>query len=403
MYLTLQNIMELLVLAVVALLVPMLSPFFRMRKAVVSRSKDECSTEASEKEANMPVSIVIVEHDSAFRLEKVLPMYLSQNYGADYQVVVVIDQNDSESEDVLKRHSDNPHLYYTTLPVTSRYLSRKKLGITLGMRAAKYDWVIVADVHCAPATQQWLKSFAAHCTEDKRLVLGMTPYEDEAPAYYRFEHLRTMLYFMRSAMKGMAFSTNQSLVALRKSDFFEQKGFGGNLEYTRSEFEFLVNKFAAEGQCDLALEEKSWLTQFNPNKERWLMRHLSALHSFPAMQRRGMFRFLFHLDSWVMHLFNLLMLCLIVLMCLGLKGDMEKKPMNDDEVIADVIFLGVFILLWIITLVERCLLYAPVLKAFSNVHPLSAVFIESFFSLRNFVLRIRYWFTDKNGFITHKL
>ena len=36
-------------------------------------------------------------------------------------------KGDSEIEDVIKRYSDNPNLYSTYIPNSSRYVSRKKL------------------------------------------------------------------------------------------------------------------------------------------------------------------------------------------------------------------------------------------------------------------------------------
>lgn len=395
-------IITIAVLLVFALITPLFSPYFRGRK-LVPLLQEAAASEAPEAPAAEPVSIVIVEHDSAFRLEKVLPQYLSQQYAADYQVIVVIDKNDSESEDVLKRHSDNPHLYYIMLPVTSRYLSRKKLGITLGMRAAKYDWVIVTDVHCAPSSDQWLSHFATHCTPDNNMVLGMTPYEEGTSAYQRFEHLRTMLYHLRQAQKGMPFSTNQSLVALRKGEFFEQKGFSGNLEYIRAEFEFLVNKFAKEGSCALAVEPESWLRQYKPNYERWRMRHLFSIDAFKDLQRRRPFRFLFHLDLWAMHLTNILCLMVVALGVCCYIHETELIPSNDEYLMAWIVFSVAPQLLWIVSLVLRIYLYAPVLHAFDNVSSIGAVLMEWTLSWRNLMFRIRYWLADKNDFITHKL
>lgn len=405
-------IILLVVLLILALVTPLFSPFFRARKLtnLVKRKEGVYAAPVGDAEGESqaePISIVIVEHDSAFRLEQILPKFLSQKYNAEFQVVVVIDENDSESEDVLKRLSNDPHLYYTKLPITSRYLSRKKLGITLGLRAAKYEWAIITDVHCAPTSDDWLTHFATHCTEDKKVVLGMTPYEDAAPVYCRFDHIRTMLYHLRSAFKGMAFSTNQSLVAIRKEEFFKRKGFSGNLEYTRAEFDFLVNKFAEEDNTALAVEPEAWLKQFNPKQERWRGRQLFTLDALKSLERRAQFKFWSYIDNDLIHIFNLLTIGIIAL---GVWHVLDAS----DEVVADqadllpeglagYILIGSAILLWIISFVERCLVYRPVLKAFSSISPVKAILLEWTMTFRNIVLAIRYRFADKNDFITHKL
>lgn len=410
-------------LLVLAILTPLFSPFFRARKlwgrAIVVDSDDELSDSDSDVKTNEDIpdgiSMVIVEHDSAFRLEQVLPKYLSQDYKGDYQVVVVIDQNDSDSEDVLKRHSSDPHLYYTRLPITSRYLSRKKLGITLGIRAAKYDWVVVTDVHCAPSSDNWLTRFAAHCDDDKNMVLGMTPYENDAPVYYRFDHLRTMLYHLEKALNGRPFSTNQSVVAIRKGEFFENKGFSGNLEFTRAEYEFLVNKFGKEGTCALAIEPEAWLTQYNPNPKRWRARQLFTLDALKGMRNVGMFRFKTYLDNDLIHVFNLLVLALMAFGAFlvvnedttPFDGNVISSTMPYAEMITKehvglfCIVMSVFV--WLVSMVERCLIYRRLLGYFTNINPLMAVLMEWTMTIRNVVLRIRYAFSDKNDFVTHKL
>ena len=66
-------------------------------------------------------------------------------------------------------------------------MSKKKLAITLGVKAAKYDWVIMADICCYPTGDNWLQAIARNCKEGKDLVVGYTRYEDETPDYRHFE------------------------------------------------------------------------------------------------------------------------------------------------------------------------------------------------------------------------
>ena len=380
-------------LLVLALATPLFSPFFR--KAVPEECADGDGADGEDKADGdgslPPVSVVLTDHDSSYHLAKVLPLLLGQKYPGEFQVVVVIDRNDSDSEDILKLHSADPHLYYTMLPVTSRYLSRKKLGLTLGIRAAKHDWVLVTDVHSMPSSEHWLEGMARHCSPDANMVLGLSLYGSDAPLYYRYEQLRTMLYHLRSARRGMAFSTNQSVVMLRKEEFFEQNGFRGNLEYTRAEFEFLVNKFAKRDSCALAVEPQARMVAIRPSAKRWRMRHLFALDAFRNLRRRMGGRFLFHWDLGMMHVYNLATLAAIVWgACL--------LPALDGMVL-----VAAAALFWIISNVERYVICRPLLRYFDSVSPAAAIIMEWTISFRELAMRVRYLFADKNDFITHKL
>lgn len=88
---------------------------------------------------------------------RILPAFLSQDYPGNFKVIVVAWKSDSDDEDVLKRYSSDPHLYTTYIPDSSRYMSRKKLAITIGVKAAQTEWVIMTDITSRPDSGQWLE------------------------------------------------------------------------------------------------------------------------------------------------------------------------------------------------------------------------------------------------------
>lgn len=402
-------IITLAVMLLLALITPLISPFFRKVEPEYGDAEEERDNAEN---PLPPVSIVLAEHDCSHYLKKVLPLYLSQDYGADYQVVVVIDQSDTESEDYLKLLcEEHKQLYYTLLPDSSRYISRKKMGMTLGIRAAKYEWLLFADVNCAPSSDKWLEAVARHCDDNHNMVLGLTPYEEETPAYFRFEQMRTMLYHLRSAQKGMAFSTNQSLIMMRRSEFFDKRGFQGNLEFARAEFEFLVNKFAAEDKCAIAIEPEARMTQMEPSEEYIKMKRLFAIDALKGLERSKGFKSLYKTDLYSIHAFNIL--TVLVMVCGALLAYVKMTGVGENLLNSmlpqtfmeydGLALLGGTALIWLISLLERMYIYSNKLEYFDSVGALSAIMMEWTISIRNTMLRISYILSDKNDFITHKL
>ena len=140
------------VLVVLAILSVLTSPFIKARKALSDTSyEDDDEKTESEKLSSPNISIIILEHN--------LPSFLSQQYNANYKVIVVADKGDTETEDLLKRMA-SPHLYTTYLPLSSRYMSRTKLAITIGVKAAETEWVIVTSPYCKPTDNNWLQTVA---------------------------------------------------------------------------------------------------------------------------------------------------------------------------------------------------------------------------------------------------
>lgn len=395
-------------LLVLALVTPLFSPF---RRSVETEYVTDSTGEDNQKNPLPPVSIILAEHDCCHYLERVLPRYLSQEYPTEYQVIVVIDQSDAKSEDYLKQMVEkHPQLYYTLLPDSSRYVSRKKLGLTLGVRAAKYEWMLFADVNCMPSSDKWLEAVARHCGDDKNMVLGMTPYEEDTPTYYRFEHLRTMLYHLHSAQHGQPFSTNQSVMMMRRSEFLEQRGFFGNLEYARAEYEFLVNKFGKEGKCAIAIEPEARMEQTEPAEDYVRMKRLFALDALKDLNRSAKFKSMYKTDLYLIHVFNILT---FVMVCAGgiltaiQYGELQMP--GTEKILVNVMqfdglaLLGGAVLCWIISLIERCIIYKDKLEYFDSVGAMSAIMKEWTISIRNIFLRLSYMSADKNDFITHKL
>ena len=144
-----------------AVLGSLINPFLRSLRLnkEEEQSAERTTEDAAASQPLPPVTILITAHDNLPELERNLHTFLEQKYPADYQVVVVCQSSDGETIDFLKRQSsENPHLYYTFIPESSRYMSRKKLQITVGVKAAKYEWILLTEPACMACSKDWLAS-----------------------------------------------------------------------------------------------------------------------------------------------------------------------------------------------------------------------------------------------------
>ena len=95
----------------------------------------------------LPVSIIIYAKNDSENLKKHLPALLTQDY-PEYQVVVINDGSSDDTDDTLKFfQNEYKHLYHTYVPSAARYLSRRKLAFTLGVKAAKYDILLFTEAN----------------------------------------------------------------------------------------------------------------------------------------------------------------------------------------------------------------------------------------------------------------
>lgn len=368
------------ILLLLAIITPMINKFFR---------KPAIDEEALPADGKLPeMSVIIIAHGNAKELDEHLPLFLTQNYAPGYEVIVVTSKADTEAEDVLKQYSNNPHLYTTFTPDSSRYMSRRKLAITLGVKAAKHEWVILTDAYCRPSSDTWLATMAAKCEEGANLVLGCTRYDEDTSAYCRFEHLSNVFYTLREAQKGTAYRAVGKNIAFRKSEFMAHNGYQGNLKYIYGEYDFLVNKYAQEGCTQTVTAPDGWLIEDTPSNKRRRNGHIYYQETRKHLQRSMAHRLTFNTDQWALHLNWIVILAAIAW------GTLTQHWLVD-------IAAGVALIL---TITLRLLIAKKALALFDEHIALwKVVFYETGQLWHNLAYKLRYAKTDKYDFICHKI
>lgn len=369
-----------IILLVFALVTPLVNKFFR------TPAIDEEGDTTPEQLPGM--SVIIIAHGNAKELDDHLSLFLTQDYGPGYEVIVVTSKSDSESEDVLKQYANNPHLYTTFTPDSSRYMSRRKLAITLGVKAAKNEWVVLTDAYCHPASDEWLKAIAGKCTESTNLVLGYTQYDDEASAFSRFEKLGESFYLFREAQQGTAYRSPGKNIAFRKSEFMAQNGYQGNLKYIYGEYDFLVNKYAKDGCTNVVTRREGWMIEDSPSAKRRRNTHIYYQETRKHLQRSLSHRLLFNADQWAIHLNWLAIIAALVV------GTLTQRWIID-------IAAGVALILSVLL---RTWIARRALRLFDEHTPAwKIVFYETGILWHNLAYKLWYAKTDKYDFICHKI
>ena len=376
------------IVIVAALITPIINIFFRKvedRQDVIDDSSLPC------------LSILLTVQDSARELEQHLPALLTQDYPAGFEVIVVVSKSEDDTNDVLKKLSATyPNLYTTFIPDSSRYMSRKKLAVTLGVKAARHEWILMTEANCQPASDQWLKRMARHCQDTTDMVMGYTNYDEEASDYQRFECLQEQRYLLRKTQRGTAFRCEPGNLLFRKSMFLDNRGFEGNLKYVRGEYDFIVNKFAEKGNTVIETSPEAWMIEDAPYKKIWKNRHLYLMETKRHLARSFCSLLLYRLDSILMHLNYLL---IIGCACYGYWLMRQGYGMTEPWML-----WGTAIAAFLITIILRMIIAKKACKQFNEDIPFWKIIpFEISRCWRNLIWRIRYIFSDKYNFICHKV
>ena len=336
-----------------------------------------------------PLSIVVPMLEDAPELADTVENLLQQACAGTYRVILVADKGNALVEQLSAKHKENKHLYCTFVPNSSRYMSRKKLTITLGVKAAETDWVIIMEPTCVPTSDKWLHAVASCLTPDKRLVVGYTALDNEAKTSWRMQMLRSCFYILTRSLKGKPYCHAGGFVAIRKADFMKRDGFSGNLNLLRGEYDFLVNKFGQNSNAiALALHPDAFTTTKAPTAKEWRNHHLFFWETRKYLQGGGVVRFLFNMDNTMLYLNYI-----VVVLCLAYASIEQRWAI-----------LSLAALNLLLTILFRILFARKAIKVFNaNIHAWRVIGFELMVPWRKMRSYFRYVKTDKYDFTSHKL
>lgn len=252
-------------------------------RAVLKLKKQISKNKISFQTNQPPVSIVICAKDELDNLRKYLPFVLTQDY-PEYEVIVVNDGSGEETDMLLNSFKEEyPHLRTTFVPNGATNLSTKKLALTLGVKAARYDWLLFTDADCMPEDKTWIARMARNFNPGIEFVLGYGAYFQRKGFLNKlinYDTLYSALLYMGFALAHKPYMGVGRNMAYRKEVFFRQKGFASTLHLRSGDDDLMVNH-AANGfntRVEVAPDSITWS---EPKKRFWdwyyqKERHLSV-------------------------------------------------------------------------------------------------------------------------------
>ncbi len=240
-------------------------------------------TDKSVSTEHLGVSVIVCTHDEEENLRELVPLLLSQNY-RDFEVIVVEDRsNDGTFDYLLQATKEHERLRMVRVTHKPDHINGKKFAITLGIRAARYDWVLFTDADCRPASNNWITSMAENFNGQAKIVIGFSPYiksEGLLNSFIRFESFLTGIQFMGFALLGKPYMGVGRNLAYRKELFLNNKGFNSHLGITGGDDDLFVNQHASKENSVINIGGEAIV--FSKPKATWgdflhqKLRHLSV-------------------------------------------------------------------------------------------------------------------------------
>lgn len=216
--------------------------YFRMRLAFASKRKLEPAYYL-----NFPVSVVICAKNEEHNLKRNLPFILNQDY-ENFEVVVVDDNSTDESWFFLKSlQQEYSNLKVIRLSENVNFFSGKKFPLSIGIKSASYNHLLLTDADCRPSSDMWIRLMASGFGRDRQIVLGFGNYEEKKGflnLMIRFETLYTAMQFFSFAIAGIPYMGVGRNLAYTKQLFNAHKGFSKHYNIISGDDDLFINAAA---------------------------------------------------------------------------------------------------------------------------------------------------------------
>jgi len=236
------------------------------------------------------ISIVLPAKHLSERTDECLAELMKQEYPV-FEVIVVEELPTKEAADHLKQLKKTyPSLRYTAVPVSSRYIDRRKMALTLGVRAAHHPWVVFTQDDCKPASPHWLDSLARHFDQEANIVIGYANYADTGTrraGYAILVRLCRQLQGMRAMQKGNPFTADACNLAIRKDFFLGSGGFQNTLRFPFDSLPLFVARFGTHGGTRAEMNAESTVLQELPSSHDLRTESLGHCEAGRHSSRRG--------------------------------------------------------------------------------------------------------------------
>lgn len=125
-----------------------------------------------------PVSIIICARDEAEDIASNLPGVLVQKYRTTHEVVLVNDNSTDETKYLIEEFQ---RIFKQLQPVILKQeavgIPGKKFPLSVGIKSAKHEVLLLTDADCVPASELWLQKMQDAYTDGIDIVLGYGAYQ----------------------------------------------------------------------------------------------------------------------------------------------------------------------------------------------------------------------------------
>jgi glycosyltransferase involved in cell wall biosynthesis len=205
-----------------------------------------------------PVSVVICARDEDENLARNLPGVLVQKYPTTHEVVVVNDNSVDDSKYILQELKKTfKSLHVVELTQEAKLISGKKYPLSVGIREAKHEILLLTDADCVPASEEWMHKIQDAYDDQTEIVLAYGAYHRKKGLLnklIRFETFHTAIQYLSYALAGIPYMGVGRNLSYKKELFLRNRGFSSINHIPSGDDDLFINRVATKKNTRVVID-----------------------------------------------------------------------------------------------------------------------------------------------------
>ncbi len=204
------------------------------------------------------ITVIVCAKNECNNLKKLIPQLINQKY-SKFEVILVDDKSSDDTYEFgIHLEKEEDKFKYVRIDSRPDHINNKKYAITLGIKAAQYEYILLTDADCMPASDRWIELMSNGFESDKKqFVLGFSQYE-KAPGFLnyfiKYETVLTAINYLGIGLLGNPYMGVGRNMAYKKSTFLTNNGFGKYQSVLGGDDDLFINHHAKRKNTSIILD-----------------------------------------------------------------------------------------------------------------------------------------------------
>lgn len=241
----------------------------------------------------IPISVIVCAKNEAENVTKFIPLLAEQEY-PDFEIVLIDDASSDDTLEILEGFEKQyTNIRLVKVKNNEAFWGNKKFALTLGIKAAKKEYLLFTDADCYPTSKNWIAAMSSQFTKEKTIVLGYGAYEKIGGSFLnkiiRFETMLTAVQYFSWAKMGQPYMGVGRNLAYKKEEFFNVNGFIDHMKMRSGDDDLFINQAATEQNTTICFASESFTySQPKTTYKDWFTqkrRHVSTAKFYKSFDK----------------------------------------------------------------------------------------------------------------------